>query len=196
MIIESVAGPASHAGPLSSDQLAQLAAARARARKIRRAVAAARFSGWTTAIFGGLTLIGGLFSVPALLLGLAMLACAITELRAASRLRELHPGAPARLAWNQGALCVSICAYCGWNLYAALTGPSSLATPALEGAGEIVASAEELARGISAIVYGSAIFISILVQGLTALYYASRARFVRDYVRATPAWVIDVQRAA
>jgi len=34
------------------------------------------------------------------------------------------------------------------------------------------------------------------VQGLTALYYLSRARLLRDYVASTPAWVIEVQRAA
>lgn len=189
-------GMSTGAGPLSPDQLAQLSAARLRSGKVRRAVATARFSGWSTAIFGGLTLIGGIFGFPALLLGLAMIGCAVNELRAASRLRVLDPAAPRRLAWNQMLLCGALCAYCGWNLFNALAAPIEAGGPALAAGGDIVASAERLARGISVLVYSGAIILCVLIQTITALYYASRARYLRDYIRATPSWVIDIQRAA
>lgn len=191
----SHAGP----GPLASDQLAQLASARRRAGKIRRAVATARFSGWTTAIFGGLTLIGGIFGLPALLLGLAMVACAANELRAAAHLRALDPRAPRRLAWNQVVLCGALCAYCGWNLCNALaSGPGAAieGLPAGSGAEDLLADVDAMTRGITVMVYAAAIVACVLVQGLTALYYASRARHLREYIKGTPSWVIDVQRAA
>lgn len=187
---------------LSPDQLAELSAARIRARKVRRSVGVARFSGWTTGAFGGLTLLGALFgSLPALLLGLAMGFCGWNELRAAAQLQRLEPRAPRRLAINQLILCACLCAYCAWNVFHALTkAPSSslagMPGGAGSGADEILADMDSMTRGISVIVYGSAIVICMLVQGLTALYYLSRARLLRDYVAATPAWVIEIQKAA
>lgn len=183
-------------GPLSPQQLAELSAARRRAGGIRRTVGVARLSGWTTAIFGGLTLLGGLWGLPALLLGAAMLSCAVNELRAASRLRALDARAPARLAVNQLLLCASLCAYCGWSLWSALTGPVDPELAALAATSDIAASAERLTQSFSVIVYGAAIVICILVQSLTALYYLSRARLVREYARQTPGWIIEIQRAA
>lgn len=186
--------PAAPAGPLSSDQLGQVAAAYKRARKVRRVVGVARFSAWTTAVFGGLTLLGGFFATSALVLGLGMVFCGWNELRAAEQVRRLDPRGCTRLALNQLILFGFLALYCMWNIISALRAPhDAISVP---GADEILQSANDMARGISVIVYAAAIALSALVQGLTALYYHGKARLIRDYIHATPGWVIEVQKAA
>ncbi len=187
------AGPLA-AGPLTADQLAQVAAANRAARKVRRVVGVANFSGWTTGVFGGLTLLGGLFSTPALFLGAGMVFCGWNELRAASIVRRLDPRACKRLALNQLILFAFLVSYCAWSLFNALHAPPELS--GMAGADEILQDVQGMAQGLYVIMYGGAIVLSAFVQGLTALYYAGRARTIREYLRATPAWIVDVQRAA
>jgi hypothetical protein len=47
-----------------------------------------------------------------------------------------------------------------------------------------------LRRGL----YGLVLVGSVLMQGLTALYYFTRARHMRAYLRDTPPWVVELQR--
>jgi hypothetical protein len=44
-------------------------------------------------------------------------------------------------------------------------------------------------------VYGGLAAVAIFGQGGTALYYWSRRRFVEAYLKETPRWIIDAQRA-
>src|SRR5687768_203951 len=74
---------------LSPEQMKQISDARLRSAKIRKGVSVAMFDGWTVGIFGGLTLLGGLFSIVAVALGAGMLAVAYVELRGAKRMRAL-----------------------------------------------------------------------------------------------------------
>jgi hypothetical protein len=45
------------------------------------------------------------------------------------------------------------------------------------------------------VLYGSVIALSALFQGANALYYFSRRKYVEAYVRDTPVWVVDLERA-
>src|SRR6185503_12458299 len=76
---------------LTPDQLRQIADARLRSKKIRKGVSVAMFDGWTVGLFGGLTLLFGMFSPVGALLGAGMIAVAYVELRGAKRMRLLDP---------------------------------------------------------------------------------------------------------
>ena len=63
------------ASPLSHAHLGELELANKRAKKIRRAVRIAQTDAWVCGIFAALTLLSGIFSLTALLLGLGLALC-------------------------------------------------------------------------------------------------------------------------
>jgi hypothetical protein len=44
------------------------------------------------------------------------------------------------------------------------------------------------------ILYGAVSVVTIIFQGLNALYYFSRAKLLRAYLAETPSWIVEVQR--
>jgi len=194
-------GPTAGGSPVPAftpEQLQQLASARQLGRKVRRAIRTATFSSWTIAIFGGLTTITSLFDPAGLLLGLGMCWIAWREFRGAAGLRRLDPEAPRLLAWNQIYLGLLLFAYAAWGLYHALSGPAFGMDPAIAASPDLAAAMkpfEGLARMISLAVYVTLGLVAIFAQGGTAWYYASRAKYVQEYVRQTPAWILQLQRA-
>jgi hypothetical protein len=181
---------------LSPEHLWQLGEARRRGAKIRRAVSVATFDGWATGLFGALTFICGIFSWIGLVLGAAMLTVAYVEFRGARRLRQLDASAAASLGWNQVALGSALliyAAYSLWNVFYShsLVVDQLLNTPELGGMGSI----ESLARLIGVLIYGTLAAVAIFGQGGTAWYYFSRRKHVEAYLRETPQWILDAQRA-
>ena len=193
--------------PLSAEQQQQIASARKRARKVRRAVGVAKFDAWTTAVFAAFTLtyvalspvIAG-FDWVALFIGGGMAVVASNSFRGASRLSRYDINAPRLLALNQMLFAALIIAYCLWRIVAAMTSPGlvaqhpELAAPEIN---DMVTSIygtdiEGLTRTISLVVYGAVILGSILAQGGMALYYFTRGRHVREFRRQTPPWVVDL----
>ena len=51
-------------------------------------------------------------------------------------------------------------------------------------------------RWVTVAVYGGVIVGSLIVQGLTALYYFTRAGLIRKFLLQTPPWAIDILRIA
>jgi len=51
-----------------------------------------------------------------------------------------------------------------------------------------------LYRFLIVAVYGTVIVLSVVFQGLNALYYFTRGKHIEAYVRETPGWVLDLQR--
>ena len=182
---------------LSDEHLRQLAVSHVEASKIRRAVAAARFDGWTVATFAALTILLDFTSVESIVLGACLAVVSFVELRAAARLRRLEVGATDTLGKNQLALACVLVIYAVWRIYGVLTGPGVYAGVA--GSNSDVAAAlqpfEGIGRFISLTMYGALIAIAVFAQGGLALYYFSRGKYVRDYLAQTPAWVVAVQRA-
>jgi len=43
-------------------------------------------------------------------------------------------------------------------------------------------------------VYGAAILLTLLFQGLNARYYFARVQMLADYLRETPDWIVDLQK--
>ena len=188
---------AAAAGGLSPEQMQQVADARRRSEKIRRGVVVALFDGWSVAVFAGLTLIGGLFAPIGLVLGAGMAVVAFVELRAAKRLRQLDPAAPKTLAWNQVVLGALLLAYAVYSLWKIYTGRTELAAQ-LDAYPELTAVAGDIAalsKAIGLLIYGSLIAVAVFGQGGTALFYLSRKKYVDAYLRETPKWIIDAQRA-
>jgi hypothetical protein len=185
--------------PFSPEHLQQLGLARQRGRKIRRAAGVAVFNGYTIAIFAGLSLLIGLFSLTSLLIGIALAVVAYNEFAGAKLLRQLDLRGPRRLGFNQLALCAVLITYAVWSIYSTFAGPSPYATalgdvgPDSPAAG-LVASIEGLHTTITLALYGGLIVGSVIFQGATAAYYFTRARYIRAYLAETPEWIQQFER--
>lgn len=180
-------------GPLSPAHVRELAESRTRAKKVRRAAAVAAIDGWTTGVFGAVALIGGIWSVPALALGLGLVFAAVNGLHARRALLRFEPKAAPRLALNQLIVAVFVAAYCAWNIQLSLSGRATAGTITATGdpnVDALMAGVEDLARNISVMVYSAVIVLTALVQGLTGLYYMTRRRYVEAYLRETPQWIV------
>jgi hypothetical protein len=188
--------PGAGASPLNADHLRALAEGRLRARKVRRAANVAATSGWTLAAFAGLTALGALFGdLVALALGGALGALAYNELRGSAMLRRLEPRGARILGYNQIALGALIVAYSAWSLVAALGSPALASLGGATGDPQTDAMLSSLTGMMTYGLYGTLGAVGLIVPGLTALYYFTRARVVRTVLAQTPPWVIDAMRA-
>jgi hypothetical protein len=195
--VTAAAPPLPLSSPLSPAHLTQLTTARTNCKKIRRAIAVAAFDGYTIATFAGLTLLTGLTDPPSILLGLAMSAIAIIELRAGKNLRRLNPQAARTLGFNQLAFAAVLILYAVTRLIAAFHAPSPYqayksADPAMA---TMLNPIEDLSRLVTVGIYIAMIGIACFAQGGLALYYFTRAKHLHRYLAATPAWILTMQRA-
>ena len=99
-------------GPLSPEQQRQLAQANQRARKVLSAARVATFNGWTIGSIAGFSLLFGLFSRTALVMGIAMGIVAWNEFRGRALLRAFDPAGPRLLGKNQLGFLAVIVGYC------------------------------------------------------------------------------------
>jgi hypothetical protein len=184
-------------GGLPPEHLRQLAEARHRAAKVRRAAFVATLDGWSIGLFGALTFLCGLFSWIGLVLGGIMLGVALVELRGARRLRRLDPDAARTLGFNQIVLGSALLAYAIYSLWGVFRDRSALLDQLAVNAPELagMGSLQTLARAIGILIYGTLAAVAIFGQGATAWYYFSRRRHINAYLRDTPHWIIDAHRA-
>lgn len=190
------APPAAHA--LTPEQIREVAAARARSRKVARAAVVSAISGWTLAIFAALSLLSGLFDLPSLLLGIGLAVTAGLELRGCRALRGFDLAAPRRLALNQVAVAAVVCMYAGWGILQALFGPGPYDSH-LAGGGDLADALkpfDELTRAITVAFYGLVFALTLVVQSGAAVYHFTRRRHLEAFLRDTPPWVLDMLRAA
>lgn len=183
---------------MSPEHLAALLVAQARGKKVGRAVAVARFDGWSIATFGFLTFLFGIGSPSSMLIGGLMGVIAFVELRAAGELRRLRPDAARILGLNQIALAGLLVSYAVWRIYLELNGAGDYAEivasdPQLA---EMLKPVESLTRLFTLALNGGIIAFALFAQGGMALYYFTRAKYIRAYVAQTPAWVITVQQTS
>jgi hypothetical protein len=174
----------------------ELADARERSRKVRRAAGVASLSGWTMAVFAAGTLAAAAFGdMVSLALGIGLSVITYNELRGARLLRQFRPGGAKLLGYNQLALGVLIVAYAGWSMGATLRSPA-LASVGSTGDPDMDRMISGLTGVIAYGVYGTIAVLGVIVPGLTAWYYFSRGRLVRAMVERTPAWVIETMRVS
>jgi hypothetical protein len=179
-------------GPLSPEQQRQLAEANQRARKIMGAARVAAFNGWTLGSIAAASVLFGLFSRTALVMGLAMGFVAWNEFRGRALLRAFDPEGARLLGKNQVGLLVVIVVYCLWSIYITTTGEN----PEMAEIEAMIGDISDLVTELTVMVYGAVIGLSVLFQGLNARYYFSRQRLIREYVQQTPDWVVDLQRSS
>lgn len=189
------------ASALLPEQIEAIAQARRQTRKISRAAAVASMSGWTCAVFGGLTLLCGIFSLPAFLLGLGLIVIAIIELRGGAALRRFDLAAPRRLGWNQIALACMIASYCAWCIYTSLNAPGMydeyLNTPGMgDELAKTLGPIERLQKTVTIGFYSLVIIVSLATQGAMAAYYFTRRTHIARSLQTTPQWTISALRAA
>ena len=180
-------------GAISPGQLQAITIARHQGRKISRAAMVASISGWTMAVFGAISLLGGLFSVPSFLLGVGLCVVAFVELRGAARLRALDLAAPRALALNQLGLLVVVIVYATWGMVTAMFGPGPY-DEQLAAGGSIarsLAPIDTMTRVITVAFYAAVIGGSVVAQGCAAAYYFSRRRHMTAYLERTPKWVVE-----
>jgi hypothetical protein len=184
-------------GALNPDQVRELLEAQSRVSKLRRAANVARFDAWTIAFFAALTILTGFTDASSLLLGTGMAVVAYIEFDGATKLRRLVPAAARRLAINQACLGAMLILYSLWQLYCGMTSASQYAAfaggdPQMK---RMLAPVESLTKAVAIAVYVTLIAVAIFMQGGTALYYLSRQKLLEQYIRATPKWILDLQRA-
>jgi hypothetical protein len=186
-------------GPLTEEHHHELALANGRAKKIRRAAGVAAFNGWVTGIFAALSAPFALFSFAGFLVTVGLSVIAYNEFRGRKRLLQFDSSSPTLLGWNQVALLTVIIVYCFWMLYVGLTsaGPFASEMEANPKLGAALGSLDEfdyVYKLLVAAVYGTVIVLSVIFQGLNALYYFTRRKHAEAYVQETPDWVLDLQR--
>lgn len=185
-------------GPLTRDQLRELSDAKQSAKKIRSAARVASFNGWSLGIGAALSAPFALFSLVGLLLTVGLAVVSFNEFRGRKRLLQFDPAAAKMLGWNQLALLAMIVVYCLWMLYVGLAGENSFvaqmeAQPELQAALGSMDEMGDLYNRLVVILYSSIMAVSVVFQGVNALYYFSRRKYIQAYVRDTPEWVRDVQ---
>jgi hypothetical protein len=189
----AIAAHSGAAGPLAPEHLRELAEARNRSKKIRRAATVASMSGWTMAIFAVITLVGAVFGdIVSLVLGVGLAVITYNELRGGGMLRRFEPAGAKRLAMNQIALGVLIVGYAIWSLLSMLRTPVLAQMGGSTGDPDMDAMVQNISGTVAYALYGGMGFVGIIVPGLTAWYYYTRGRLVRAMLRDTPPWVIEM----
>ena len=115
------------------------------------------------------------------------------EFAGRARLRALDPSGLELLWRNQVGFLALIIVYCAWSMYRSVAAPDPLLAEFTELLGEGI---EDLVQRVTLILYSAVIVATGIFQGLNARYYFVRVSMVRDYVRDTPQWALDMQRAA
>jgi hypothetical protein len=179
-------GPA----PLTADQLAEVSAANKRAVDILKAGRVASFNGWTIGTFGVISVLFGLGSLTALVVGVGLLVVAWNEFRGRNLLRGFELKGPRLLGRNQIGLMALIIAYCLWSIHHTIHHPSESIRQL-----EMVVGAGGTVTQLVVWGYAAVIVLSILAQGLNARYYFRRIDQLQAYLRDTPGWVVELQRA-
>jgi hypothetical protein len=184
--------------PLTPEQLAAIGLAQARSTKIRRAATVAKIDGSVMAVFTVVCAASILFDpVTSIPLSLALGLVTYNAFRGAAGLRRFDPAAPRLLAWNQLLLAASVIIYALYSLYTGLKGSADLDKSYREIAAldpEMGKMLQDTSRLIVEILYITLIAGTVVAQGLTAWYYASRAKLLQAYLAQTPKWVLDLQQ--
>ncbi|HWB53577.1 MAG TPA: hypothetical protein VG722_05270 [Tepidisphaeraceae bacterium] len=185
--------------PLTPEQLSQITHARTRYRKVGRAITVASTDAWTTAIFAGISVLGSLigFSIPGILLGLAMGVVSYNSFRGFHLLQKLDPDGAKLLGRNQLLLGAILILYAVWNLGLIFFGKADLGISGATSDQLNQLGADWVTNLIQYcyyILYGGIIAFALIVQSLTALYYYSRGKYVQEYLAHTANWVLQMQK--
>lgn len=182
---------------MTPEQHAAFADACTGLRRSRKVAGVAAFSGWTLAIFGGFSVLGGIWDLFSVGVGIALCVLAWSEFKGASGVRSLRPDASRRLVLNQFGILLVIAVYAGVGLWNAMsTTPAGLEPTGEAQVDRVLADVAGLTRMIGMGIYGSLLALGVPLQLLMAAYHARRGRQLAQRVEQTPAWIVDLARAA
>jgi hypothetical protein len=192
-------GPPSRGTPpapvLTPEQTRAIELGRQRAQKIRRAATVSKIDGGIMAFFAAGALASICLGWEGFILGIALTIVSVNSFRGAARLTRMDLTAPAFLAINQFFLAASIIIYALYCLHAGLTSKPDEVQQLLRQLSSDPQTNDELNRLYYWVLYGLLIIGTVVAQGLAALYYGSRAKYLKAYLRDTPQWVVDLQKA-
>ena len=180
------------ASPLTPEQEQELHDAKARVASFLGAAKVAAFNGWTVGFFAVVSILFGFFSLTSFLVGVGLAVVARNEFVGRGRLRALEPRGLELLWRNQLGFMALIVTYCVWSMYRTVALPDPRMKELTELLGE---GTDELLQSLTLTVYATVIVVTAIFQGLNARYYYIRVTRIRDYVRETPTWVVDLQRS-
>lgn len=197
----SPAALAQSAGPLSAEHHQQIASAHTRAAKIRSAARVAAFNGWVTGAFALLSIPFAPFSIAGFLVAVGLCVVTYHEFRGKKLLLAFDPKAATLLGWNQIGFLGLIVVYSLWMIVDGFTGAGPFAKeleqhPELQQALGSMEEFQQLYRLVILAIYGTVIALSAVFQGCNAFYYFTRLSHIQAYVRETPGWIIEMQRAS
>ena len=171
----------------------ELSDAKERAGSFLGAAKVATFNGWSVGFFAVVSILFGLFSLTSFLVGVGLAFVARNEFVGRARLRSLDPSGLELLWRNQLGFMSLIIAYCVWSMYRTVAAP---APQVLADFTQLLGGGlEDLIQSVTLTLYALVIAATGIFQGLNARYYFVRVSMIRDYVRDTPRWVLDLQRA-
>jgi hypothetical protein len=176
---------------LTPEQQLELHHAKERAGSFLGAAKVAAFNGWSLGFFAVVSILFGLFSLTSFLMGVGLAVVARNELVGRTRLRSLDPAGLELLWRNQIGFMGLIMVYCVWSIYGIVAFPNAQMEEFTE-----LLGIDDLVQSVTLAFYAMVIVATGIFQGLNARYYFVRAARIRDYVRDTPQWVLDLQRSA
>lgn len=187
-------GMGNAASPLTPEQQRELRDAKERASSFFGAARVAAFNGWTVGFCAVVSLLVGIlfFSPMGVLVGFGLAVVARNEFAGRRRIRAFDPSGLDLLWRNQLSFMLIICVYCAWSIYSQIAHPDPQVAEMTELLGE---GFDDLVQWLTFALYGGMIVGTAICQGLNALYYFVRAKRIREYLRDTPEWVLDVQRS-
>jgi hypothetical protein len=207
---KGLAGGGEEASPIGEREWGLVREAAVRRRKVKRAARTARGSAIVTLVIGLLALpfvvVSPSFSGLVVVAGI--LVVGVREWKGYGKMRRAESGAASYLGWNQVALVGVITFYCLFQM--ASFSPEEVKSAALSP--EVrsqLAAMPGMAADIDRMIerwapyavygfYSLVILVSVLAQGMTAVYYFSRRKYVETFNRQTPEWVrrvfVEVER--
>ncbi len=177
---------------LTPEMQLELRDAKDRAGSFLGAAKVAAFNGWSSGFFAAVSILFGVFSRTSFLVGVGLAIVARNEFVGRSRLRSMDPSGLELLWRNQLGFMTLIIAYCMWSIYRAVALPNPEMTELME---RLPDGTAELVQSLTVIVYAAVIVVTAIFHGLNARNYFVRVARIRDYVRHTPQWVLDLQRS-
>jgi hypothetical protein len=112
-------------------------------------------------------------------------------------IRELNPGGAVLLAKNQLLLGSLLFLYGAWNVFMIMIGKFDLGISGSmsdelneAGYGSLLAYLPYMYYAL----YGGLMAFAIIGQGLTALYYFTRKKYIDEYLARTAEWVLQTQK--
>lgn len=178
------------ATPLTPEQQEELRAAKERAASFLGAAKVANFNGWTVGFFAVVSILSGVVSPTGFWVGVGLAVVSRNELVGRTRLRALDPSGLELLWRNQVGFTALIIAYCVWGMYRAAASPNAQLAELAELLG---GGLEDLVQSLTLTLYAVVIVATGIVQGLNARYYFVRVSRIREYVRDTPQWVLELR---